>query len=79
MEEFPKEPSPENVEEGIRKLFDTLYSGYAGEAYNQLTPELQEQWYEVEMEAEVSGDREAAKTHLEEFLKVLGKKKEIGN
>ena len=76
MEQFPTEPSPENVEADIERLLDVLH-GYA-ELYDEF-PEIQEDWYYAEMEAETSQDREAAKVHLEEFIKKLEEKKKGGN
>lgn len=63
-----QEPTIENVDSVIEGLLEELDS-YA-ELWDE-HPELQEQWYWVDMEARVSKDREAAKVHLEEFLKVL--------
>ena len=69
-EKPPQEPNPENVELEIEGLLETLYNNYA-EIYDELGPELQSRWYDIEMEAGVGQDRENAKTQLEEFLKVL--------
>jgi hypothetical protein len=71
MGEF-KEPNLENVEAGIKRLLDVLH-GYA-ELYDEF-PDIQEEWYFIEMEAEVAKDRETAKIHLEEFIKKLEEKK----
>ncbi|MGC9610849.1 MAG: hypothetical protein ABSE68_01355 [Minisyncoccia bacterium] len=73
MEQFPTEPNPENVEAGIERLLDVLH-GYA-ELFDE-NPDIQEEWYDVEMEAEVAKDRETAKAHLEEFIRKLEEKKE---
>ena len=63
-----QEPTFENVDSIIEGLLEEL-DGYAELLDGH--PELQEQWYWAEMEARVSKDREAAKVHLEEFLKIL--------
>ncbi len=76
MEKFPKPKSPEDIEridaeiEGLLQELDD-YS----DLYDKL-PELQDQWYEVEMEAKVAKDRAAAKAHLEEFVSLLKSKRE---
>ena len=58
----------ESVDSAIEGLLEKL------DSYEELWDEhleLQEQWYWAAMEARVGQDREAAKVHLEEFLKVL--------
>ena len=69
MEKFPKEPSPENLENEILKLLEELDS--RRDVYDNLSLVEQDEWYAVEMEARVAKNREAAKTHLKEFLKYL--------
>ncbi len=76
MEQFPTEPKPEKIREEIDRLLEVLH-GYA-ELYDKF-PEIQEEWYFVEMEAETSNDPETGKVHLEEFIKKLEEKKEGGN
>lgn len=56
----------ENIEQEIEKLLGELY-GFA-EKYENLETELQSEWYDVEMEAEVGKDREKAKVNLQEFI-----------
>lgn len=62
-------PTPENTETEIEKLLETLDS-YAPKLLEK-HPELQEEWYWVEMEARVSQDRATAGDHLRNFLGVL--------
>lgn len=71
MEKPPKEPSPENIDLVIKKLLEILES--YNELFNELSPELQDQWYDAEMEAKVGKDRLAATIHLQQFLKTLEK------
>lgn len=63
-----QEPSLENIDAVIDGLIEELDS-YAG-LWDE-HPELHDQWYWAEMEARVGKDRQAAKKHLEEFLKIL--------
>ena len=69
-----KIPIPENIDLLIDQLLDKLAE--YGDLYDKINPELQEQWYWAEMEAKVSRDREAAKIHLEEFLKTVEAEKQ---
>lgn len=65
--------TPEKVKEidaDIEKLLESLYEY----DYDGLTPELQEECYWVEQEANVGKDRELAKAVLEKFLNVLKEK-----
>ncbi len=64
-----KIPTPENVDLLINQLLDKLAE--YGDLYNEVSSELQEQWYWVEMEARVGRDRETAKVKLKEFLKII--------
>jgi len=64
------EAGQENVEvidQEIEKLIEALDKF----DYNNFSEEVQEQWYYVEMEGKVAKDRQAAKAHLEEFIKKL--------
>ena len=63
-----KAPTPENIDSAIERMTAELNEKYD---FMELTPELQEEWYMVEMEAGVARDREAAKKHLEEFMEKL--------
>jgi len=63
-----KAPTPENIDSAIERMAAELNEKYD---FMELTPELQEEWYMVEMEAGVARDREAAKKHLEEFMEKL--------
>jgi|GEM_PF-1381963 len=75
MEKFPEktiESTPEEVELSIEALLGALDEEF-GESYNDLSPELQDRWYDAEMEAKVGKDRLAAKTHLEQFIDILRK------
>ena len=74
MEQLPKEPSPEAVDAEIENLLKEL-NNYA-EIYDEGSPELQEEWYWIEMEAKVAKDRQAAKAHLEEFISKIKELKE---
>lgn len=56
-------------EESIEKLLKDL-DQYDLES---CSPELQDEWYWVEQEAEAGKDRELAKANLERFLKLLQK------
>ena len=64
-----REPTPESIDSVIERLLDKLET-YT-ELYSEISLELQGQWYDAEMEARAGKDREAAKTHLEEFLNIL--------
>ena len=74
METFPQQPSPENIETEIARLLENL-DDYDGEFFKKLSPELQDAWYDAEMEAEVGKDRVKAKEELEKFLKFLEEQK----
>lgn len=72
MEKIPQEPSPEELEEQIGVLLTQLYERHAGaERFEEIGPEMMEEWYLVEMEAEVGKDRQAAKEKLATFLQKL--------
>jgi len=64
-----KIPTPENLDLLIDQFLDKL-AEYS-DLYEEVRPEIQEQWYWVEMRAMVGKDRETAKTKLEEFLKTI--------
>lgn len=73
IEKFPEktiESTPEEVELSIEALLGALDEEF-GESYNDLSPYLQNRWYEAEMEARVGKDRLAAKSHLEQFIDIL--------
>jgi hypothetical protein len=65
-----KEPfqNKENIDAMIDKKMAGLY-----ERFNdmELTPELDEEWYWVEMQVLTSKDRDQALVNLEEFIKKL--------
>lgn len=68
-----KKLTPEETEKNemeIKELMERLNKTYD---YDNLVPELQEEWYWVEQEANAGEDRELAKRVLEEFLKTLEK------
>jgi len=69
-ETFPQEPSPEDIDQEIERLVEVLYSGEYSDMWHNF-PELQEEWYWIEQEAGVALDRQAAKEHLEQFIKKL--------
>ncbi|KKU91443.1 MAG: hypothetical protein UY23_C0001G0049 [Candidatus Jorgensenbacteria bacterium GW2011_GWA1_48_11] len=67
-----KEPSPEGLDEQIMALLGRLYERYAGdEIFEKLSPEIIEEWYLVETEADTGKDRQAAKEKLEAFIRKL--------
>ena len=73
MEKFPEktiESTPEELELSIEALLGALDEEF-GESYNNLSQELQDRWYDAEMEAKVGKDRLAAKNHLEQFIDIL--------
>jgi hypothetical protein len=73
MEKFPEktiESTPEEIELSIEAFLGVLDEKF-GEFYNDLSPELQDRWYDAEMEAKVGKDRLAAKNHLEQFIDIL--------
>ena len=75
MEKLPEkkiELTPEEIELSIEALLAALDEKF-GESYNDLSPELQDRWYDAEMEAKVGKDRVAAKNHLEQFIDILRK------
>ncbi|MBU0648810.1 hypothetical protein KJ969_01735 [Patescibacteria group bacterium] len=61
------EQSPENIDSEIEKLLE-IFDSFD---FNEFSEQVQDRWYDVEMEARVAKDRETAKAHLEEFLAVL--------
>lgn len=70
MEQFPQTPTPEHVEAAIQWLLESLHD-YSAELYERSSQELKDEWYDVEMGAEVADDREAAKGRLEQFIAKL--------
>ncbi len=75
MEEFPQEPTPEEIERAIEELIEIIYSDEYSDLYYDF-PELQDAEYDAVMEGKVGEDRAAAKKHLEDFIEVLKSKKE---
>ncbi len=69
MEQSFRESNAENMNTVIRRLIETL-SSY-DDLYAGSSQELKDEWYDIEMEAEVGGDREAAKGKLEKFIAKL--------
>lgn len=74
MENFNKreqEPSFENdvekMDEEIKELLESLDNF----DFDSFGPEIQEEWYWVEQEANVAKDRMAAKINLERFIEKL--------
>lgn len=65
------EPAPEEIESDIEKYSEQLKE--YGEIFDKLDKETQDQWYEVEMGAEVAKDRKGARAKLEIFLEKLKK------
>jgi len=64
-----KIPTPENIDLLIEQLLEKLAE--YGDLYDEVTPELRDQWYLADMQATVGKDREAAKAKLEEFLEII--------
>lgn len=62
----------EKIDAEIEKLLENLRSFY--EKWDEMNPELQEEFYWVEMEGGVGKDREAARKKLEEFIRKLKEK-----
>jgi len=69
-------PSPENIDAEIERFLETLDS-YISRLWES-HPELQEEWYWVEMEARVGLDRQTAKEKLETFIGKLQNLSEKG-
>jgi len=74
MENFKKdeqEPLFENdiekIDAEIKELLELLDSF----DFDYFNPEIQEEWYWVEQEANVAKDRIAAKIHFEQFIEKL--------
>jgi hypothetical protein len=68
------EPTPENsVEAEINELLAELkvfdYEGW----YHELSAEMQERWYDADMEAQVGKNREQARDNFAQFLEALKK------
>lgn len=62
-----KELTPEEIkelDERIKFLLEKVNKFY----FFTMPPEIQEEWYLVEMEANVGKDRQAAKDKLEKFI-----------
>ncbi len=73
MKDMEKEP---NIEHRIEDCLHELLENF-GWVFNE-SPDIQEDWYEVQMEAETGRDREHALANLEGFLvKVKAKIAEI--
>jgi len=64
------EGGQENIEV-IDQEIESLIEALDKYNYNNLPEEVQDEWYDVEMEGKVGKDRSAAKAHLEEFIKKL--------
>ena len=71
-EQTRTEPSPEEIDAKVERLLGEL-SDHT-ELFVSGSPEFQEEWYWIEMEANVAKDRPAAIAKLEEFI---GKLKEM--
>ena len=69
-EENEQALSPESIEKIDAEIKEILKSLYDFE-FNSFDPEIQDEWYDIEMEAEVALDRVAAKKHLEQFIEKL--------
>lgn len=69
MEEFSPEQPPYLIEAEIEELLTDLR--VRDELFPSLSPELQDEWWHVEMEAKSGEDRQDAEDHLEGFLQKL--------
>jgi len=69
IEQILTHESIEIIDAEIREILKSLDDFN----YNSFSPEIQDEWYDVEMEAEVAMDRETAKKHLEQFIEKLKK------
>jgi|GEM_PF-2466937 len=68
MREKPSaEISPELIEADIESLLETLDAF----DFESLAPQMQEEWYYIEMQARVGKDRTAARENLEAFIHIL--------
>jgi hypothetical protein len=79
MNRFEEGPAPEasqeNIEQIDREIADLVETLNSFE-FNDFSREVQDEWYEVEMQGLVGKDRPAAKSRLEAFiakLEALGK------
>ncbi|MDP2695822.1 MAG: hypothetical protein Q8O87_01055 [bacterium] len=70
MEKMPLENSSEKIEKQIEALLEAL-SGFGQETHDELTPEMQEDWYFIEAEARSGQDRAQAEGRLREFVEYL--------
>lgn len=68
---FPQEPSPENIETEIQELQRVLYEGWAGENFGKLPPDLRGEFLDVDMEAECGTDRQLAREKLQVLIEKL--------
>ena len=64
-----KIPTPENVEAQIEQLLEKLDNLVPDLWHSH--PEIQEEWYWVEMESKTGKNREQAKSNLETFIEKL--------
>jgi hypothetical protein len=68
MEKFNPENNLESpIESRIESLLERLDSLY----YDKMPAEIQNEWYEVEMEAKVGQNREAAAENLNRFIEKI--------
>ena len=74
-EQISQEPNPENLRTEIERLQGVLYEGWAGEKFDQLPPELQQEFLDVDGEAECGIDLPVAKAKLEAFIRKLEERK----
>ncbi len=70
-ENLPQEPSLENLEAEIKELQKVLYESWAGEKFDQLPPDLQDEFIDITWEAESGKDREAARDKLKALIRKL--------
>jgi hypothetical protein len=64
-------PNPENIESKIEQLLNKLDDYALAQFPEGIQDQLADEWYAAEMEARVSADRDAALTHLSQFIEKL--------
>jgi len=72
MEQLPKEPTPEEIEQRVEKGKEILY-GLAAEIIDELIPEFIDEFDFVLKGTEADPDRKAALDILEHFIEIFEK------
>lgn len=68
MEKFNPE---NNLESPIESRIESLLERLGSLPYDKMPAEIQDEWYEVEMEAKVGQDRKAAAENLNQFVEKI--------